>query len=197
MIFEKTYQDWERWAEEERPARSAMKIFEKFYELYGDIGRESERIELMLGNGCLRWLISEGIINHPILLQRVELEFDLNVPEFRVVDSDGPPEFYTRLLPAGDIVHGEYQETPSDSSPTNDPVIVCDPVLFVRSRSFGLFAAFDRVLQDLEGTPDIPISISRIVGIETKQVSSSLGSKSTLWNESLAWKIHIHEKPNS
>ena len=93
---------WMAWAEAERPARAAMKVFEKFYDLKGRIDRESERVELMLGDGRLRWVNADGMTDHPVLLQRVELLFDANVPEFRVVDSDREPELYATVLQGGD-----------------------------------------------------------------------------------------------
>jgi len=46
---------WNRWAEAERPARAAMRVFERLYKLKGKIDLESERLELVLGDGRLRW----------------------------------------------------------------------------------------------------------------------------------------------
>jgi len=75
-----------------------MKIFERLYELKGRIDLESERLELMLGDGRLRWQGPEGEVDHPVLLQRVELEFDAEVPEIRLLDTDRAPELYTGIL---------------------------------------------------------------------------------------------------
>ena len=101
---------WRVWAEPERPARRAAEVFDRFYALYGRIERESERVELMLGDGRLRHGFGAGA-DHPILLQRVELQFDPNVPEFRVVDSDRAPELYTAILQEMDGVSGETLNT--------------------------------------------------------------------------------------
>jgi very-short-patch-repair endonuclease len=98
---------WNGWAEAERPAREAMRVFEMLYALHGDIGREGERIELVLGDGRLQWRTDEGVIDHPVLLQRVDLVFDPSVPEFRVVDSDRPPELHATLLLAGGTLSGD------------------------------------------------------------------------------------------
>jgi very-short-patch-repair endonuclease len=99
---------WNQWAEAERPAREAMAVFETLYALHSDIGREGERIELVLGDGRLQWRIDEGTtIDHPVLLQRVDLVFDPSVPEFRVVDSDRPPELHANLLLAGGSLSGQ------------------------------------------------------------------------------------------
>lgn len=95
-------EEWEperaRWAENERPARQAMEVFEQLYELRGRIDREGEAVELMIGDGVLDWPRPDGRIHHPILLQRVELQFDPDGPCFTVVETERGPELYTALL---------------------------------------------------------------------------------------------------
>lgn len=89
---------WDAWAKAELPARQAMRVFEVLYQLHNRIQLESERFELMLGDGQLRWQRGQERIDHPVLLQRVQLEFDPKVPEVRLVDADRAPELYTTLL---------------------------------------------------------------------------------------------------
>lgn len=86
------------WAQNERPAREAAEVFRKFYELYGELGREGERIELILADGTLSWRGGWGSLYHPILLLPVQLEFDPGKPEFRVVDAGRRPDLYTAPL---------------------------------------------------------------------------------------------------
>ncbi|MGH7553309.1 MAG: hypothetical protein ACREMQ_09840 [Longimicrobiales bacterium] len=105
--FERWKAAWQAWAVTERPARAAMRVFEDFYELHGKIELESDRVELMLGDGRLRWQRADAVVDHPVLLQRVELEFDANVPEFRVVDADRSPELYGALVQDTDGMSGE------------------------------------------------------------------------------------------
>ncbi len=88
----------EEWAKNERPARAAMKVFETLYELYGRIEREAERVELVIGNGILRWRRKEGDIFHPVLIQSVQLEFNPNVPEFTISETEHPVELYAALF---------------------------------------------------------------------------------------------------
>lgn len=88
----------DEWAKSERPARAAMKIFEALYTLYGRIDREAERVELVLGDGILSWRRAEGDIHHPILLQRLQLQFDAAVPEFTIAEADHPVELYSALF---------------------------------------------------------------------------------------------------
>jgi very-short-patch-repair endonuclease len=88
----------DEWAKNEEPARASMKIFEMFYALYGRIDREAERVELVLGDGLLSWSRTEGGIYHPILLQRLQLQFDASVPEFTLSEADYPVELYSALF---------------------------------------------------------------------------------------------------
>ena len=94
------------WVNTEKPARAAMKIFESLYVLYGRIGREGERVELVLGDGILSWRRAEGSIYHPILLQRLQLQFDASVPEFTISEADYPVELYSALFQSMNDVDG-------------------------------------------------------------------------------------------
>jgi very-short-patch-repair endonuclease len=96
----------DEWVKSERPARAAMKIFETFYALYGRIDREAERVELILGDGILSWRRTEGGIYHPILLQRIQLQFDASVPEFTLSEADHPVELYSALFQSMNDVDG-------------------------------------------------------------------------------------------
>lgn len=94
------------WVEAENPAREAMKVFEKLYELYGELEREEERYEIILGDGQLNWRCGDGGVNHPVLLQRLRFAFDPTVPEFVLYNSDHSPELYSSLFRAMPEVDG-------------------------------------------------------------------------------------------
>src|ERR1700730_466371 len=96
----------DEWVKTEKPARAAMKIFETFYALYGRIDREAERVELVLGDGILSWARADGGIYHPILLQRLQLQFDAAVPEFTLSEADHPVELYSALFQSMNDVDG-------------------------------------------------------------------------------------------
>lgn len=130
-LFESWRKKREEWAEKERPAREARKIFEDFYRLYSDMEREGEAVELLLGDGILRWTIEGCDISHPILLKRVQIKFDAKKPEFRLLETDEEVELYTALfsripgLPPSFLKNvregfeqGEYH--PFDAEPTSD-----------------------------------------------------------------------------
>jgi very-short-patch-repair endonuclease len=94
------------WAKTEKPARAAMRLFESLYSLYGRIYREGERVELVLGDGILSWRRAEGSVFHPILLQRLQLQFDASVPEFTLTEADHPVELYSALFQSMNDVDG-------------------------------------------------------------------------------------------
>ncbi|HEY6264236.1 MAG TPA: AAA domain-containing protein [Candidatus Acidoferrum sp.] len=94
------------WVRAEKPARAAMKIFESLYALYGRIDREAERVDLVLGDGILSWRRADGGIYHPILLQRLQLQFDASVPEFTLSEADHPVELYSALFQSMNDVDG-------------------------------------------------------------------------------------------
>lgn len=88
----------DRWAVTEKPARASMKLFEALYAINGRMEREGERVELVLGDGVLSWPRPEGDIYHPILLQRLQLQFDASAPEFTLSEADHPVELYSALF---------------------------------------------------------------------------------------------------
>lgn len=86
------------WQEAERPVREAAQVFADFFKLEGQRQRESEKYQLYLGDGHLVWDSAIEPVDHPILLKKVELEFDPTVPEFILRESDETSELYTSLL---------------------------------------------------------------------------------------------------
>jgi very-short-patch-repair endonuclease len=97
----------ESWAANELLARAAMTVFEKLYEIRGQIEREGENVELVLGDGTLSWKQPDGNIFHPIILQRLQLEFDPKQPEFTLVEADMPVELYSALFQSMPAVEGK------------------------------------------------------------------------------------------
>lgn len=102
--------DWETWmtardtwAAPELIARQAMGFFEAFYSIYSTLGKEGEQLELLAADGHLSWKVASAVnglisIDHPVLLKRVELRFDPNVPEFTVHETDRKSELYDALF---------------------------------------------------------------------------------------------------
>lgn len=92
-------QEREQWAEAQKVINQVQTVFESIYDLYSRIQRESEQVELVLGDGILNWPHPSGmIINHPLLLQRIELIFEPSTPQFAFIETDKSPELYSALL---------------------------------------------------------------------------------------------------
>ena len=65
---------------------------------WGKFERESEKLQLFLGDGLLVTTHAGETVRHPLLLQRVQLEFDANKPRFTVMATGDPADLYTPLL---------------------------------------------------------------------------------------------------
>lgn len=107
QMLEQWLEKREEWLRRERPARKTMEAFEKLYALQAMLERESERLELMLGDGLLVWNRHDLPVHHPVLFQRLQLVFDPSVPEFQLVETEHPPELYTALFRAMDDVSAQ------------------------------------------------------------------------------------------
>src|SRR5215472_14991312 len=104
--FNRWQPERDAWAANEKPARAAMKVFEMLYELHGRLEREAEQVELILGDGILSWRVPEDNIYHPILLQRLQLEFNAAIPEFTLSETEHPVELYSALFQSLSSVDG-------------------------------------------------------------------------------------------
>lgn len=94
------------WVQAERPAYEAWDLYVRLFGLHSEIEREAERVELVLGEGILNWRLGSGGIHHPVLLQRVELSFDPEIPEFTIYETEHPVELYSSLFAAVPEVEG-------------------------------------------------------------------------------------------
>ena len=91
------------WTTPELAARKAMGIFEALYDVYSTLEKDGEQLELLAADGRLSWQANSALdgpvtIDHPVLLKRVELRFDANMPEFTIHETDREPEIYGSLL---------------------------------------------------------------------------------------------------
>lgn len=86
----------DHWAEAERPTLAARKLFEKVHALWTLMQREGDRFELVIADGMLG--VDEESIKHPVLIQRLNFEFDPAVPEFRFQTGTDRVELHRPLL---------------------------------------------------------------------------------------------------
>lgn len=94
----------DKWVAEQKRISAVRDLFVDLYNVYNDLQRDSETLELMAGNGFLR-IKPRTDIDHPILLKRVTLKFDSAENVFEVWDTDSPAELYTQLLGLADDIN--------------------------------------------------------------------------------------------
>ena len=101
------FDDWielrNAWVTPELAARKAMRFFEIFYDIYSTIEKDGEQLELLVADGHFSWqttseIDGQVVIDHPVLLKRVELRFDPNIPEFTIHETDREAELYGSLF---------------------------------------------------------------------------------------------------
>ena len=95
------------WSAEQRPAYEALDVFDRLYTLYGALQREGERYEILLCNGILNWQRPEVALNHPLIMMRLELQFDAAKPEFTLIASEQPVRFYSPLFQSLNGIDGK------------------------------------------------------------------------------------------
>ncbi|MBW9154727.1 AAA domain-containing protein [Clostridium estertheticum] len=96
-----------KWAYEESKARKADAVYNELYSLYSILKKEAEALELVLGDGILSYCGNKEI-NHPILLQAVNLVFDANIPQFKInISEERGPELYKSLF--SNITESNYE----------------------------------------------------------------------------------------
>ena len=96
------FEDWlstkRQWEVSEKKTLEAMAAFEHLFDLRGSIQRESEKYQIYAADGILVTTVGTNTISHPVLLQRIVLDFNAAGPEFIIRDNDDPPELTSALL---------------------------------------------------------------------------------------------------
>ncbi len=86
------------WRIVELPKEQGLILYNNLFKLYSDMKKESESIELILGDGYIQWRTDLRIIDHPVLLQRVQLEFNPEKPSFIVKCDELKTDIYAPML---------------------------------------------------------------------------------------------------
>ena len=113
----KAFQDWLKiwrsWAEEEKRIRNVRNFFRNLYELNMELKKDSETLELMVGNGIL--MNRTNSVCHPILAKRIQIQFHAEKNIIELIDTDRDSELYTMLLSNIDEVnHSAVQKLQKD-----------------------------------------------------------------------------------
>ena len=145
-------QQREQWVTNERPARQSLTLFQTIYEWYGVQEREGERIELLVGDGLLRCPDGGGEFHHPVLLQKLGLEFypEKRQPQFVLRKREQPPELYTEFLRVLPGVNSQQLARCADEMKKAEfaPLGAEDTAGFLRRLIQGLFPSGGAVLEN-------------------------------------------------
>lgn len=88
-----------KWVANQIKIANTRNFFNKLYQLYIDLERDSESIELMVGQGILNCTINNTEqVYHPILAKRLKLNFNSHDNILTLIDTNASTEIYTLLL---------------------------------------------------------------------------------------------------
>lgn len=105
-LYEKWSKERDLWAIHQQKIEITRNFFNELYRLYIDLERDSEIIEIMIGQGVLKCEISPSIYTyHPLLLKRVALNFDFQNNIITISDTNANSEIYTMLLQEIDYIN--------------------------------------------------------------------------------------------
>ncbi|MEW6283208.1 MAG: AAA family ATPase, partial [Candidatus Eremiobacterota bacterium] len=158
--------------------------------VWGQLERESETVELLFGMGVL----SHQNLLHPLVVQKLNMEFDAEVGEFVFRETDREPDLYAPLFEACGFGFEVVQEGRQllGNTEVRDPLgavlqrlwpeltpvatiaqfagdqlqVAREPMLFLGSRSMGFASAAESFLGALPRMQELPASLVRIVGFD-------------------------------
>jgi hypothetical protein len=97
--FNKWNKQREEWALGQQKVDRTRRFFNELHIKFIDLDRDSETIELMVGQGILECNINDYTKTyHPVLLKRVTMDFDSTNNIISIIDTNINPEIYTMLL---------------------------------------------------------------------------------------------------
>ena len=172
----------EQWVKNERAAR---RLHEQLEEIYSEISKEGESVELLLGQAILE--DAGNKTHHPLLLQNVALEFVPQNSSYRISQFDETPQLYAPLVRSLKevnetqlhLVTEELQNVlPDLLNPTQMKPLVeglsqafsvtlsVEAVLLLRRRTLGYSQAVQLIQSEIAKGAPIPSALLRVVGLE-------------------------------
>lgn len=88
--WQKWIEEWRQWASKARPAFETRALYARLYNLHATLQRNPEEIELVAADVS----VSFHTIDHPILLNPVRVDFDIERSRITLGCFDGPSEVY-------------------------------------------------------------------------------------------------------
>lgn len=168
----------------------AYSLFDHLLELNNIIERESEKVELVVGDGIVK-LDNADPIEHPVLLQKLQIEFLADSSEIVIRETDRESELYLALLrrlsttedtigqarkllqqhaahPLGKEATNEFfSELWSLLWPNgNAPATRREPIMYLGFRSASFTQAIEAFLRALPEVRELPPSLVRVVGVD-------------------------------
>lgn len=168
----------------------AYSLFEHLLDLNNTIERESEKVELVLGDGIVK-IEGQELIEHPVLLQKLQVEFFAENGEIVLRETDREGELYVPLLRKLGLAEESIQQSlkvlqdhaahPLGKESTNQffsalwqllwpqggaPASRREPFLYLGLRSASFSQAIESFLKALPSLEELPPSLVRVVGVD-------------------------------
>ena len=113
-----------QWRAEEQKRRNTKRVFDDLYNISQEMRDNLDGMELVVGNGffrCREMPAKGEIIDHPLLLRKVRLQYHKQKRSIQIIDADEQTEFYDECLKYLDDIPGLNQQRVRRYIQENDP----------------------------------------------------------------------------
>jgi hypothetical protein len=97
-VFDRWLEQRSAWITRQLPKIRGMEIYNDLFRLYSRVRNESESVEVVFGDGQLRYAAEERYFDHPVLLQPAVIRFNPDIPAFSFHREDEDASLYAPLL---------------------------------------------------------------------------------------------------
>lgn len=94
-LFSRWIKQRNEWREIELKKQKIQDLFDKFYSIYEDLKTDSEKLELVIGNGIFNIPLNGK--EHPLVLKKVKMVYDKK-DKMQVIDTESPTELYRDIF---------------------------------------------------------------------------------------------------
>lgn len=118
-------EEWLPWAQANLERFHAIENYEKFCAVFNQLERGADQFELIVANAVLYWRFDSMEIRHPLITQRMELEYDPEQGSFALVTKSVSPKLeYEMLL---DLTGVDFEKLFSlEQKLFEQPIDLCD-----------------------------------------------------------------------
>jgi very-short-patch-repair endonuclease len=93
-LWKNYHRSWKDWAQAERPVRASFRLYDKIYEKKSELQRNPDSHDLFIADGVFLWNMAGRVINHPVLLQKVEISFSADDAVLQIGVSGTDPQLF-------------------------------------------------------------------------------------------------------